>query len=419
MDHGVDPFWYVNRCALDATIIDRVAWLLDSTEPPSALTIMELSALAESYVLHDGLVVVGQDGLALSSDAVKAIWSRSAIKALGTRGGFDDSAAERYTEAVLNSAGISFDEFHPNLNSLQAAWDEEEEEMEEELACRDALDLDDYDLRIKAAVRESMDAADDEDYGIPDYEYTNPDDEDERRRRRAAIPSLDQAASQMGLSIVQSPVDSLHSLANRIHVPVTVDLYSKLADYYRVSVAQLLRFQGIRQAYIPPILAIALHRCRTRRRADIPELLNDLREELAEFRQACATLQRALLTESTLAKQFAICEELDSVQAAFIRTVGKAHGRFVYQTWDIVKKGTVLGILTAGVDKLLERDKDATIRQRWQAFFNLWNSATIVESHAKLIRRVFGADVHDGALLVELAVRTAPLENALRREVIE
>ena len=148
MSNPADTHWYVNRCAVDTAVVERVAKLLDSATPPTAASILELSALAEGYVLHDGLILVGSNGLALSADDIATGWPGSSIQMLRRHGAVNDYDAEQYSAAVMSTAGLELDELNPTLASLEDAWAEEDDMVPPDR--RSDSELDEYELRIRA-----------------------------------------------------------------------------------------------------------------------------------------------------------------------------------------------------------------------------------------------------------------------------
>ncbi|MBA7503511.1 hypothetical protein ES706_02122 [subsurface metagenome] len=174
----------------------------------------------------------------------------------------------------------------------------------------------------------------------------------------------------------------------------SVELYHRLAEIYQVKVEDLLRHRGYTVIPIPPLTSILLSRCRAR--DQLPNELLKLRSEFAELREAGRKHEERLAKASTLGEQFDAIEEFNEFWEVLSKKLDRRSKRLVYRFWDIVKEADPLKWFTTTVDRIIERDQEKFILNRYKSLLDAWNlakEAPAIQHQLGDIARLFGAPI--------------------------
>lgn len=177
--------------------------------------------------------------------------------------------------------------------------------------------------------------------------------------------------------------------------PLPARLYRKLARTFKGKAERVFSHIGMSPVYIPPLIAILLHRCRSR--DDIPDQVLNLREEFTPLRELGSTYEARILEGKTLGEKIDAMEELDASWDELVSALGtkEKHTRLVYRAWDVVKSGNPLGVLSAALDRVISASEEKHVLSRVEHYLDIWKAARDVEGYESLIRRVFGAGFSD------------------------
>jgi hypothetical protein len=388
----------VNKTLLRGSILHECEALLAQHVEPTADNLGELAAVVEACVLHSNVIVFHDHGAEVFPEH---------LPTFGEFGRFLADSNIATDDDVFDLFNARFGQNDPKkVAQFEAEADNAVRELDALLddpreAKRIARGTSKWFRQTSNQRPDKRDAP--EDFGLGEL----------------GVPPLDEFATSLGLSFVETPAETVTALENRIQRTVSESVYRNLADIYAVNVSRLMRFAGIRQAYIPPLFAIVLQN--SAHPGDIPAQIRYLRNELASFRAECATMQRSLVMAETLGEKLDVLEALDETQGKLVNLLERKHTRFIHQTWNVVKKGSVTGMVAESMDKLIQKDDEHQIRSHWQSFFDIWRAALSVREHDLLIQKVFGRSIPTAgrSTLQRVCAATPTLEGKARGRTIE
>ena len=176
-------------------------------------------------------------------------------------------------------------------------------------------------------------------------------------------------------------------MAHYVKILPVLDLYRKVSDYFGVEVQAIFKSEGLKVVRIPPLLSIVLSRCRGRE--DIPESIVKTRDDFSPLRELTSKYDNQLYEADALGDKMAVLKEYEATWDVLVKKLNGNETRLLHNVWDVVKKGTTLGMLTEAVDKIRDHGKEIRLERRVNAFIDVWDTAKKVSGYEGLVERVF------------------------------
>jgi len=176
-----------------------------------------------------------------------------------------------------------------------------------------------------------------------------------------------------------------------------LQIYNQLVTVHRETVERILALTRPRSVYLPPLLSLLLSRCGNR--SEIPRVLNELRDEFADFRQSVREWFAELDTTESLKEKIEIRDEMDDAISGLLKYYEYKREGFYKQV-----AGAFVSALEEGdVKKMLIKPTFAVIKEgmtnvlpemmsvrRFTGLINLMDEALNVEGYSRLLQNVFG-----------------------------
>lgn len=195
------------------------------------------------------------------------------------------------------------------------------------------------------------------------------------------------------------PVLPLYAVTSQIDffksIPISLDLYRKMADVYNVNTEEILKHCGYSRLPLPPLTTILLSRCRSKE--EIPFRLKELRDEFSSLREVCRLHEIRLNNTLTLREQFEVIKEYEEFWESFSKRYKNRSTRLIFRIWDIVKEANPLKYFTKSVDNLIEWDQERVILNRFKGLLDMWNltlQAPSIQNQLSDVERLFGSAVN-------------------------
>lgn len=200
---------------------------------------------------------------------------------------------------------------------------------------------------------------------------------------------LGRATNLLGLSV--SPGSAFDQLFRR-----DVNSYSfARRAYLEVSsthqeLAAKLQLWSTRTAIdVPPLLSILLSRCKSRELL-ISELVA-LRLEFSDLRRSLREAQNSFDSAASLNERIRAVERIETLRRTLLKKATKNTASSVVQrTWSIVKKGSIIGILTELADLVLDFGGERQLVGGLRRFVDIERLALSGDLSSSSISRLFG-----------------------------
>src|SRR5690606_3059693 len=167
---------------------------------------------------------------------------------------------------------------------------------------------------------------------------------------------------------------------------------------------------------IPPLVSIVLSKSRNTN--DIPDVLNQIREDFTDFRSCCEKFERTLNEAKTIKEQVEAIKDYKKFWATLVKKYSDNTSRIMFRFLDIAKESDYENALdniidTQSADELFkdlnmgkvagkagflawDKIKEKRILNKFKGVVNLWSlleNAPTVDSQIKDIERVFKAKI--------------------------
>jgi len=204
-------------------------------------------------------------------------------------------------------------------------------------------------------------------------------------------------AREQGLQVVGDALWSPLIYTQLVRTTVPTDLYGRLARQFELDAQLAFRDLGLRRLPIPPLGALLLERCQ--RPADIPRTIVELRNEFADLRGALSQLEDRLSEAKTLREKLDVRREVEAEWETVARKIVPSRRTSWWWLWSAIEFGVHLILapptaLQQALTAALSQARDNPPRIRLQGFLDIYAQATDTRYH-ELAQRVFGAAVPD------------------------
>jgi len=204
-------------------------------------------------------------------------------------------------------------------------------------------------------------------------------------------------AREQGLQVVGDALWSPLIYTQLVRTTVPTDLYGRLARRFELDAQLAFRDLGLRRLPIPPLGALLFERCQ--RPADIPRTIVELRNEFADLRGALSQLEDRLSEAKTLREKLDVRREVEAEWETVARKIVPSRHTSWWWLWSAIEFGVHLILapptaLQEALTAALSQARDNPPRIRLQGFLDIYAQATDTRYH-ELAQRVFGAAVPD------------------------
>ena len=190
---------------------------------------------------------------------------------------------------------------------------------------------------------------------------------------------------------VRLPAQLRFPLMHGLSIPrLTYNIYKEIADLHKVSVDLLIKFGGVIQIYIPPLLSILLSRCN--KKDDFPERLIELREEFQNLRTSVHKYLKDIKKPKSLKEQLKVVQGIVQAFDLLKKEMTEVHTSIIYQSWEIVREGAPFKIFAGIMDLLVEKEKKDSILRQIHPFVDLWTMSLEIRDYGRLLEKVFGEE---------------------------
>jgi cell fate (sporulation/competence/biofilm development) regulator YmcA (YheA/YmcA/DUF963 family) len=197
---------------------------------------------------------------------------------------------------------------------------------------------------------------------------------------------------------------------------ISKEIYSKLSELQGQKIQDAENHFGTELQAIPPLVSIVLSK--TKSIEQIPEVLNEIREDFTDFRKCCEKFEKTLNDASTIKEQIDAVKEYKKFWSALVKKYSDESTRLMFRFLDVAKESNYENsvdnlIDTQSADDIFkdlnlgkvagkagflawDKIKEKRILNKFKGVVNLWslleNSPTI-DKQIKDIERVFKTSI--------------------------
>lgn len=167
-------------------------------------------------------------------------------------------------------------------------------------------------------------------------------------------------------------------------------LYDEVVKRIKADVDSLNKISSTQISYIPPLLAILLSRCKSPE--DILPQLVLLRIEFSDLRKMTNEYYKQLNESKNLKEKLLILDELEAKKNALSKKLSRVNKTtIVRRTWNIVKSGNPVKMLTNIADTALEWDEERSVYCKVSRYSDIYSVVVNdIKEYDKLIPKIFG-----------------------------
>jgi hypothetical protein len=335
--------------------------LVCGAAPPNALSLLNLSAVAQAAVLHESAIPTVNLELNLGTPLIDALSASNFLQ----RGDTTFINWEHKRQQGLKSFTLVYpDPGRPGTTGYRLGVRE---------ALTHLIETDAAGLCRRLADRNMQ--------GFPpDLSHVS-----------EAVFAWADFAREHSLQLVGDVLWSPLLYTQLVRTSVPKALYDRLAHQFDLNADLAFRNLGLRRLPVPPIGAVLLDRCT--RPADIPKAIVHLREEFAPLREALSQLEDKLSQAGTLQEKLEIQRDVDAEWDRVARKIMPSRRRAWWWLWSAIEFGVRLilappSALQQALTDALSQAKDNPPRIRLQGFLDIYAQATDTRYH-ELAQRVF------------------------------
>ncbi|MBP6038576.1 MAG: hypothetical protein KA523_00090 [Flavobacterium sp.] len=193
---------------------------------------------------------------------------------------------------------------------------------------------------------------------------------------------------------------------------ISKEIYKTVCDIQGQTIEDAESYLGGELQTIPPLVSIVLSKSRNTN--DIPDVLNQIREDFTDFRSCCEKFERTLNDAKTIREQVEAIKDYKKFWATLVKKYSDNTSRIMFRFLDIAKESDYENALdniidTQSADELFkdlnmgkvagkagllawDKIKEKRILNKFKGVVNLWSlleNAPTVDSQIKDIERVF------------------------------
>lgn len=180
-------------------------------------------------------------------------------------------------------------------------------------------------------------------------------------------------------------------LMNVPAAPRAIEIMKRLDNIHQEEVGRHLGYVGFGTIEVPMLTAILLSRCKARHQ--IPEEMIKLREEFTRLRESLSLYEARLANCRTLQDMRSLSADLGYAWKQILKKIRRRDTRLIRRMFDIVKSGSISGVVKAVLEEMLQWVEDRSDMGRLHGFVDIWKHASNIEDYSGAIERVFGETV--------------------------